>query len=558
MTGSPTLLGVRPTPGDQAPHTDAPSIHVLDADAHTGIGGAVLRIVPPGSKHATLAPGAFSAVADHQGVVTVPNEKWAEQRHWVFTADGHRPTVADPTTLLASAAQGVVSVFLHRGASVSGKVVTPWGSPVADAEVVAYGRYGADFDGTEAFLLPGAETAGEILRSRSDATGAFRLTGFAQFPIRIQASKAGFAWKAHPEQSALFVDRETAEARLVLRPLVAAGLRVIDGRTGDIVRDFHVQTESSDGPVVGWAEASCRRPGRIQDLGFAYREGEWWVTGCHGDSAASIGASARLSARVTAPGYLHVSGVELHLKALDPSTPATPLDVRLTPTEPLARGLLRVQVVSSVPGLRLPWANVRARTLDPSAEDGPQPMDWTFRVDLDDRGRAVRALELPLGTYRVQLTTGTGWATWTPLAEDPWATTLLEDPGSEVEAQLQYRAGLLRIACSQKSGEPVGMFNLAVHDATAPQLGVRRAVAPMLAYLSEESERWWLEYGHPYRAHLRMEPGAIDLLLPPGRYSVKVTKAGFPDPDLEVVDLDPGEMKSLSFALEPASNVDGR
>jgi len=76
----------------------------------------------------------------------------------------------------------------------------------------------------------------------------------------------------------------------------------------------------------------------------------------------------------------------------------------------------------------------------------------------------------------------------------------------------------------------------------------------MIASLSEESERWWLEFGRPYRSHLRMQPGAFDLLVAPGHYFVKVTKAGFVDPDPVDLQVAEGSVVPISFALIPVAN----
>lgn len=534
----------------------SPILLVRDADRRTGLGGAQVLMLPNEQSHAIAASRTARTIADQEGVLRLPPEEWADDRPWVFSASGYRPTTVRPSALLARVVDGAVAVDLSRGLHVSGRVVTPWGEPVPNAEVVGYGRYGADFDGTEAYLAPGLTTAGEVFRGRSDESGAFAITGIASFPIRIQASKHGFAWKADPEQEVLFVDGETDQVRLVLRPLLAAGLRVVDGRTKEVVRDFYVQLKSSAGPVTGWAEASYLRPGRVPALGFPYREGEWWLTGSYDDSASGDSDSAQVVAVITAPGYQAVSDVHLVLRPLDPSAPPPPSVVSMTPTEPTDRGLLRVHVANAVSGTRLPWANVRIEKLKSDTASGTPQLDWTFRVDLDERGRATRALSLPIGLYRVQLGKGTGWATWQPANDEPWIEVSLSSV--EREVSLSFRAALLRITATLKSGGPIGMFNLMVHDVTEPPPGVRRAVAPMVAHLSEESERWWLEYGHPYQSHLRMEPGAFDLLLPRGRYNIKVTKLGFSEPQPVVIDLAEGQVAPVSFEFEPAPEAGGR
>lgn len=129
---------------------------------------------------------------------------------------------------------------------------------------------------------------------------------------------------------------------------------------------------------------------------------------------------------------------------------------------------------------------------------------------------------------------------------------------SEEVATLRYRAALLRITTKLKSGGPVGLFSLMVHDVSEPPPGIRRTVAPMVAYLSEDRERWWLEYGHPYRSHLRMEPGAFDLLVAPGRYNIKVARMGFLAPEPVAVHVTEGQVVPLSFALDAAPPPEGR
>jgi hypothetical protein len=213
-------------------------------------------------------------------------------------------------------------------------------------------------------------------------------------------------------------------------------------------------------------------------------------------------------------------------------------------------------VASAVAGLRLPWANVRVETVGAAAAPGSTRLAWTYRLDLDEAGRALRAIRLPPGDYRVQMAPGTGWATWRPPGDDVWELVSVPNAALEMTVTLRFRAGLLRVSATQASRQPLGMFNLMVHDVNPPAPGSHRAVAPMVGYLSQDNERWWLEYGHPYRAHLRMEPGALDLLLPPGRYFVKVTKAGFLDPEPEDVILQEGSVLPVSFGLEPAPKED--
>jgi hypothetical protein len=553
---APILRGASPAHG--SPREAAPVVHVRDADSHEGLDGALLRILPIDSGHAVPAEDVFTLQADTHGVIAVPPERWQEERAWVFSAHGYLPTTMRTSMLTASAVGGAVTLDLRRGSRVAGRVVTPWGAPVADADVVGYGRYGVDFDGTGELLLPGPQRAGEVLRTRSDSEGRFNLSGIGAFPIRIQASKPGFAWKTDPEQDQLFVDRATDHVRLVLRPRLVAGLRVLDKLTGAIIHDFSVRTGRSEGPLTGRSEASLMRPGTVSDLGFSFREGEWWLVGCSSDSATGADDSARVFAMVRAPGYDDVKDVLLHVRPLDASGPPSPTIVHMTPTKPVARGLLRVQVVAATADLSLPWANIRIEELISDVVDSREPLAWTFRVELDEDGRAQRALRLPVGDYRVRVGKGTGWATWHPSSDDPWETVAITDSQSEAQVWLRYRAALLRISASLTSGKPIGMFNLMVHDVSPPSPEGHRPVAPMVAYLSDDNERWWLEYGHPYRSHLRMEPGALDLLLPPGRYFVKVTKTGFSDPEPEDVHLVEGAVVPIAFRFRPVPQGDDR
>jgi len=502
----------------------------------------------------------YTAKADPRGVVALPAEKWQEDRIWVLSAKDHRPLTVRPVTLRASAVGGTATIDLKRGLHISGTVVTPWGAPVANADVVGYGRYGADFDGTEELFLPGPEDAGEVLRTRSDAEGKFELSGVGDFPIRIQASKAGYSWKTDSEQQPFFVDRETDHVRLVLRPRLVAGLRIVDRTTGEIVRDFEVRTPRSEGPLTGRTAACRMLPGTIRDLGFSYREGEWWLLGCSSDNALSVEDPVRVFARVRASGYEDATDVLLRLRPLDESALSSPTLVALTPTEPPGRGLLRVRVAHIIAGLRLPWANIRVEELRSGSEasSSSKPFAWTFRVDLDENGRAMRALRLPPGQYRIRVAAGTGWAMWSPPSEDPWATVSITESPSEEEVSLRFVAALLRISASLESGAPIGMFSLMVHNVDPPAPGVHRAVARMVAALSEENERWWLQYGNPYRAHLRLEPGAFDLLLRPGRYYIKVTKTGYADPDPVDVPLLEGGTVPVSFGFKPAPQGDRR
>lgn len=539
-------------PGGGAEEPLVPRVRVVDGGRGTGVGGARLCVVPADAGHAVRAGDAVVLTADEQGGLAVARKGWAKDRIWIVSAPGYRTVSTAPAVLLGGAVGEVATVALWPGARVSGRVVTPWGAGVAGAEVVGYGRHGADFDGSEAHLVPGPGRGAQVFRARTDATGAFELAGIEEFPVRVAASKPGHAWKTDPEQEALFVGAETDDLRLVLRPRLGAGIRVVDGETGELVRDFEVRTEGLVGPATGGGEASEMRPGSVSDLGFAWRAGQWWVTACYADQATGPTDPVSAVARVRAPGYGEVAGVRLALAVLGPEGAPEPVTVALAPARAEPPGRLWVRVVSTVAEVRLPWANVRVvEEVEPDAEEGAAPLDWTFRVELDAQGRARRPIALRAGTYRVRVAPGTGWATWAPPSAEPWAPVRVWGHGAEGEVTLAYRAALLRVVVTQTSGGPVGLFNLMVHDVTPPERGVQRVVAPLVAVLFEEEERWWLGYGHPYRAHLRMEPGAMDLLVAPGRYHVKVTKTGFRDPVAQTVDLAEGEVVSVALGLAP-------
>lgn len=552
VDSQPSLRG-SPTEQVQAVAAEL-TVHVRGADHGEPIKGARLAMLPATAGHAVRPTDAWVVEADEHGDITLPEERWRLDRVWAFSADGYRPAAFSSAQVLERASRDAVTVQLQSGSRVSGTVVTPWGDPVPDAAVVGYGRYGVDFDGAEEMLLPGPTTVGEIFRATSDADGRFALSGIGAFPIRVQASKSGFAWKADPEQDILFVDRESDQVRLVLRPRLVAGLRIIDAVSGELIRDFTVRAGHSEGPLIGRMEVSRKRPAKTRDLGFAFREGEWWLVGCSSDAAVGPQDGALVVARVTAPGYEDAADVQMDLRALGASGPPDPVEVHMTPTEPSARGSLRLRVTHAIDGLRLPWVDVRVEESRPAADSAPEPLAFTFRVDLGEDGRATRPLRLTPGRYRVRLAAGTGWATWSPPADDGWAEVTISDSPVETNVVLHYRATLLRISVAGESGGPIGMFNMMVHRLEPPPPGSRRAVVPMIASLSEESERWWLEFGHPYRSHLRMQPGAFDLLVAPGHYFVKVTKAGFVDPDPVDLQVAEGSVVPISFALIPVAN----
>lgn len=140
----------------------------------------------------------------------------------------------------------------------------------------------------------------------------------------------------------------------------------------------------------------------------------------------------------------------------------------MTPTEPSARGSLRLRVTHAIDGLRLPWVDVRVEESRPAADSAPEPLAFTFRVDLGEDGRATRPLRLTPGRYRVRLAAGTGWATWSPPADDGWAEVTISDSPVETNVVLHYRATLLRISVAGESGGPIGMFNMMVHRLEPP------------------------------------------------------------------------------------------
>lgn len=538
---------------------DSPMIRVQDAVSEASIGAAILRVLPPDSRHAVSAAEASTVIANPRGEISLPAEQWRGDGVWVVSANGYRPVETRPMSLVSEQVDGVVTLRLKRGSSVSGTVVTPWGAPVADAQVTAYGRYGVDFDGTEEFYTAAPGTSGEVLRAQTDAEGRFELRGIGAFPVRIQASKSGFARKADSEEDDLFVYEAGDQVRLVLRPRLVGGLRMIDSVTGRLIHDFAVKIRRSEGPSTGLLEASARVPGTVEELGFSYKDGEYWVVGCHSDESQGASDTGRIFLRwVRAPGYETVEGVRFELRPLGSADSLSPTLVKMNPTAPQGRGLLRVHVASRLKGLELPWAKVRVEGLPSAPEEGSEPLAWTYHVRLDEAGRAERAVRLPPGRYRIRLARGTGWAMWRPSSEASWKTVAITDSSVEEEVVLHYRAALLRVSASRGPSEPVGMFNLSVHDISPTPPGERGVVNPQIAFLSEHHARWWQQYGNPYRTHLRMQPGAFDLLVAPGRYFVKVTKTGFSGPEPQDVIVEEGRVLPVSFELDERSQPEKR
>ena len=562
LEGAPTAY----RKGVRAAKPSSILVEILDADERVPLGGARIHGLPPGSGHAVAAADAMGFVADANGQVTLPSALWEGERTLVFAAEQHRPQAVLAAALLASSRDGRAQVFLPRGIAISGRVVTPWGAPVPDAEIAGYGRYGADFDGSEQFYVPGPATAGEVLRTRTDAAGSFRLAGISKLPIRLEARKRGYVRQSDSEAPPLLAEREDAQSMIVLRPRLVGGLRVVDDVTDNIVSDFRLQYEypqgESNGPIMsGLAASSYEQPNGIPELGAQVRAGEYWIGALYGDTATSLTQEGHVRVTVTSPWYQTVRGLLVPLRSIEDKGAMTPVIVRLLRSGSREDwGSLRIRVTSTLPLIApLAWVYLRVEQLDSAIARGERRrVAWTYRLDLDERGVARRSIPLAPGHYNVRLADGTGWAAWKPGMDDPWSEAQISST-LESSLDLNYRASLLRISVKSKTAGPIGMFTLAVHYLPAlPEGKAPGGAAPLLAQLSENEVRWWESFTNSCWTHLRREPGIFELLVPPGKLNVWVGKTGFLTPDSQSLDLLPGQVGISEFILQQSRSEDDR
>jgi len=519
-----------------------------------------LYVVPANAGHAVAADAVQILAANAKGEIDLPSTAWQGRQILIVTAPQYRPVTVSALELLTSSRGGRARVVLPYGIRLSGRVITPWGSPIPDAEVVGYGRYGADFDDSEKFLVPGPSTAGDVIRARTGGDGSFHLAGIGQLPVRLEVRKPGFVQDIDREAPPLLAEKEQGEYVVTLRPRLLGGLRIVDETTKDLVTDFRVQFDAtqdvSHGPILSQMTASYyEQPGRIPELGVPFRAGEYWIGAIYGNSATGLHEEGRVQVTVTSPWYEPTRGVLVPLRSVTRSEAMTPAVVGLVRSGSREEwGSLRVRVLPAAHlSHPLPWADVRVEQSDAPADPAEsRRVAWTYRIDLDDRGVATRPIALAPGHYNVRLADGTGWATWKPSPQDAWSAIEVS-PRQDTTVDLEYRASLLRVTVKSAAGGPIGMFSLTAHflPPLPPGKGAG-GLAPTIANLSEYDERWWDDpAGAHYRTHLQMAPGVIEVLAPPGRLRVFVSKTGFQAPEQQYLDLASGQVGNAEFLLEP-------
>ncbi|MEM7309834.1 MAG: carboxypeptidase regulatory-like domain-containing protein [Planctomycetota bacterium] len=259
-------------------------------------GGAAVELV--------LARGATLAVRveDEEGAalksyeleLSRPREGWPAglplpepRRRWVEEPGGHavwEGLLAGPWDVAVRAegkaarhrrvhvgAAGASELFTLQPASVlRGRVVTPAGEPVVDAEV-GTGDAAAFARADAVYRLFG------FLRTRTDAHGEFELTAVAPGDVLLSARKRGLACPA-PTRLELRPGEERSDLLLVLEPAGAIeGL--LRGPSGSVLAGRHFRALGPDGKVSLPGAATTEGTFRVSDL----PAGVWTLTAGPGE-----------------------------------------------------------------------------------------------------------------------------------------------------------------------------------------------------------------------------------------------------------------------------------
>ncbi|HPF14467.1 MAG: carboxypeptidase regulatory-like domain-containing protein [Planctomycetes bacterium] len=184
---------------------------------------------PPKSK--TDAEGRYRIGPVGEGVQTVEASE-----------DGRLPAKSEELELVDGEVRSGVDLVLSLGASITGRVLDPAGTPVARAQVVAETRQAADNLGPW-----GGGGRKEAASASTDSDGRFELTGLEQGKFTIKASRRG---EGTLGEKATFYGEANAVAagtqNLVLRlaaPIVLAGSVVDD--LGQPVKRFSLTGRST-------------------------------------------------------------------------------------------------------------------------------------------------------------------------------------------------------------------------------------------------------------------------------------------------------------------------
>jgi protocatechuate 3,4-dioxygenase beta subunit len=147
-------------------------------------------------------------------------------------AGRHRLVITGPTfatreledvTVAEGEARDLGTITVQRGRSLTGRVLAPDGTPVAEAQVVA-GQF-LSGGGTQLYI---PTESGGAQETTTDQSGQFVLSGFAPGPLVVVAERAG---QGRSDTVSIPPQQASAEVDLVLRPTGALEGRISrDGR----------------------------------------------------------------------------------------------------------------------------------------------------------------------------------------------------------------------------------------------------------------------------------------------------------------------------------------
>ncbi len=467
---------------------------------------------------------------DSSGEFELPLPSVLTRLSLLCVADGFVAAVTPLTPQSFSRPSTPVTVTLETGHTVTGSVVDIWGSPISDAEVHVFGRFGQDLMLLSEITRAGAGAVGDYHRGRTDALGRFAVSGVGSLPVRLAATKTGYVYRTQPRQL-----QELAAAPVVLSPIGRLGLTFTDATSGEPIKVYGIKLTGQAGTTLSDFDPGTRISGE-PPTGRDRGTGAQWYTLRIDSPAITPHDEMLVTCDVSAPGYQPLSLRSPVLFPDDPGYLTASNHEMYRRYAGLETGVL--DVTARCPGLaslvkELTLIVVETAAAEP-AQAAPVRVACAPCESHPDvlTGRAA----LPAGEYDVLLGTPRGWIGWRSHGHRQHATIPVNGSTS---VEFQIVAGVARIRARDVHGEGLPTFHVDVYPRGGqfPILSVD-AFDYSTAYSLDEA-----------RAILPASQAELPLTLRPGEYRIGVFKAGF-KVAFEAVSVKAGEEVLIETVLE--------